>query len=245
MLLCLQMTAYARQPGRLVCDNWPPYEFEDGDTVQGFSTDVVRAVYKDMGVPIESITVLPWKRALTDLEQGKADALFSANDSPIRRRFAHFPTEPLAVSPWIVWSRKGDVPPTMDALKGRRVGVVIGFNYTPEFWDFITLYCHVQQVATDESNFLKLAQNRIDFTVAELHNGMYLLNKLALTGILPRPNLEIMRNGVYLIFNRKLVDQTFVKSFSDRLRIFKTGAAYRKLRLKYFGTEAQANELVP
>lgn len=40
----------------------PPFQMLEGNTVTGFSTEVVRAIFKDAGIDMP-ITIFPWKRA--------------------------------------------------------------------------------------------------------------------------------------------------------------------------------------
>jgi len=221
-------------PIRLACDIWPPYQMETRDGLTGFSTEVVKAVLKEMDVEIESIEPYPWKRALTFLEHGFKDGLFSANFTPERETFAIYPKEMIVESPWVIWSRGNDAITSLDDLKGKTVGVVIGYSYTDEFWDFIQTYCTVDKVTTDEINFKKLHNGRIFATVAEYGNGMYLANKLGFTDIRPQKQVVIKEDGLYMMFNRDNVSQGFVDDFSERLAKFKTTDAYKALYQRYF-----------
>ncbi len=85
-------------PSRLVCDIWPPYQMETPDGINGFATEMVKAVYKRLDTPIVSLKSFPWKRALSILESGHADALFSANYTPNRDVYARYSEEKLGSS---------------------------------------------------------------------------------------------------------------------------------------------------
>lgn len=237
MILYSALFGSAQQPVRIVCDLWPPYQYMEGKTLTGFSTEIVKAVYSEMGITAEQITAVPWKRALSIVESGHADALFSANLTQDRTTFARYPDEPIFDAPWVIWTRKGDVVTSLEALKGKRVGVVLGYSYTTEFWKFIETYCNVERVSTDEVNFKKLEFGRLDATVAEYGNGIHLTRKLGLKSVTPNPKVEIKRDGLYMLFNREHVDEAIVNDFSNTLRKFKTTPAYRALREKYFGPD--------
>ena len=234
MLLDRILPVTAQTPARLVCDIWPPYQFKQAGHLSGYSTDMVREVYASMGITSETITPFPWKRALTIVETGNADALFSANFTADRLTFARYPEEPLFETPWIIWTHKGRSVASLEDLKGKRVGVVIGYSYTPEFWQFIETYCTVEKVSLDEINFKKLEFGRIDATVAEYGNGLHLLRTLRLQSVVPQPEVEIKRDGLYILFNRKNVPQSFVDEFTKKLKEFKKSARHKELREKYF-----------
>lgn len=237
LLTCSAQGAFAQQALRLVCDLWPPYQYKVGDDITGFSTEMVREVYASMGITTEQITPYPWKRAIAIVEHGHADGLFSANYTEDRKTFAWYPEEPLFQAPWVIWTRKGDIITSLEDLKGKRVGVVMGYSYTPEFWQFIETYCSVEKVSLDETNFKKLEFGRLDATVAEYGNGLFLKRKFALQYVTPRLDLEIKRDGLYIIFSRDTVPESFVKEFTNKLRQYKTSEDYLLLRKKYFGPE--------
>jgi len=236
LLLTWASLAPAAEPVRLVCDEWPPYQLQTKDGVTGFAVETVSAVFKAMDVPIESINAYPWKRALTDLEQGQADALFSANYTAERETFARYPEEPIVMSPWVIWTRKGDKPASLETLKGRKVGVVLGYSYTKEFWNFITANCTVETVTADKINFLKLENGRLDATVAEYGNGMHLMQTMGLKDIVPASDIVIKADGLYIIFRKERFPESFTKQFSDELRRFKQTGEYKALQAQYFGT---------
>lgn len=236
-LLCTPLPGAAQQPTTLVCDIWPPYQMNRGDELIGFSTEMVKGVYASLGVSTPQITSLPWKRALATLAQDHADGLFSANYIREREFFATYPEEPLFEAPWIIWTRSGHKVTSLHDLKGKRVGVVIGYSYTTEFWNFIETNCDVQKVSKDENNFRKLALGRLDATIAEYGNGLFLKKKYGLETVIPNPEVEIKRDGLYMAFNKKRVSDSFVGEFSEALKQFKTTERYTDLWIKYFGTE--------
>lgn len=239
LVLMLIPAISQHQPYKLVCDIWPPYQMDTADGVTGFSTELVQAVFSRMDVTTEPVQGYPWKRAMSILEHGRADGLFSANLTEDRKLFALYPDEPLFESPWILWTPDSSKISTLDDLKGKTVGVVAGYSYTPEFWAFIETFCTVETVSSDEINLKKLAYRRLDATVTEYGNGYHLARTFKLDSIKPHPDIVIKTDGLYIMFNKTNVSESFVGRFSDELRRFKTTAAYRALRHKYFGKEPE------
>lgn len=238
LLVMLVSTARAGEPTSLVCDIWPPYQMRSPQGVTGFSVDVVNAVYKRMGVSIDKIEAFPWKRALEMVQHDNAQALFSANFSRDREVFALYPNETLIESPWIIWTRRRDHFTTLDDLKGKRIGVVLGYSYTPEFWEFIEIYCSVKVVHSDDINFKKLSAGRLDATIAEYGNGYFLSQSLKLDNLKPNFDLTIKEDGLYVLFNRKSVPDNFVEKFSNTLKAYKSTDEYSELRKKHFGSQS-------
>lgn len=219
----------------LVCDIWPPYQVKGQDGLEGFSVEVVKAVYFRMGRETPDIVAFPWKRAVDMVKHQRALGIFSVNYTDDRAFFMRYPEEPLVVSPWVVWTRKGDRLESLDDLKGRKVGVVLGYSYTDEFWDFIEKHADVEQVHSDQVNFHKLHAGRLDAVIAEFGNGYHLKTTLGMDRIEPNRNIVVKKDGLYIAFSRDVVSQDFVNAFSRELKAFKKTQGFYQLRQKYFG----------
>ncbi len=226
-------TSKADRTVTLVCDIWPPYQFKTEEGLTGFSVETVRAVYKRLGIPIDDIKSFPWNRALEMVQFGEATALFSANFTPDREMYTFYPEEVLVDSPWVIWTKDRDDIKTLEDLKGKTIGVVLGYSYTPEFWDFIETYCKVEKVHSDEINFTKLSFGRLDAIVAECGNGIYLTKKIGDPSIRPQPDITIKNEGLYIIFSRSSESKEFVEMFSTELRKFKKTEEFKALKKKY------------
>ena len=224
----------AKRGVRLVCDIWPPYQMDTKAGYSGLSVDVVRAVYARLGVEDVEIMALPWKRAMEMVRYGDADGLFSANRTPEREAYLYYPEEPLFESAWEIWTRHGTEVRSLEDLRGMTVGVVLGYSYTPEFWDFIRAHCTVEEVATDDVNFRKLAEGRIDAVAAEYGNGLTLATPLH-ADLHANPGLKIKEDGLFIVFSRDHTTEDAVRTFSDELKAFKKTEAYLILHEKYLG----------
>ena len=220
----------------LICDSWPPYQIVEHGQVTGFSTEVVRNVLSKMAVEINGLESVPWKRAMVMIKEGDADGLFSINYSKERAIFAHYPQHAIANSPWVIWVRDKDNLgiKSLEDLKGKTIGIVRGYSYTSEFFDFIKTQASSDEVTSDEQNFLKLHAERVDAIVAELGNGLYILNKLGYQNISPLLDAPIKTDGLYIIFNKTNISKTFADAFSTELGKFKSDPLYKKLYDKYF-----------
>ncbi|WDP87554.1 MAG: transporter substrate-binding domain-containing protein [Desulfobacter sp.] len=207
----------------ILCDIWPPYQTVENGRLSGFSTKIVSIVFKRMGADVATFKPYPWKRAILMIERGKADALFSANFTKARADFAFYPDEPIVTSPWVIWGNKDNKIEfrSFDDLYGKTVGIVRGYSYTPEFWNFAKKYNVYVEVPNDEMNFKKLNAGRIDFALAEFGNGVHIVKRLNLNKIIPFVKNPVKTDGLYIIFNKKTVSTSFVNAFSKELKKLK------------------------
>lgn len=225
-------------------DVWPPYQYTEGPDdkrVTGFSTEVVRAVFQRMKVEIDGgIQLYPFARMERLVLEGKIDAIYSIAFNERRSEYCHFPDEPIINSLWVLFIRKEDDGvlkfSSYKDLEGKRIGVVRGYTYSPEFWQFLQTQRHLADVATnDEQNFRKLILQRVDYVAAEYANAAALLNELTLTGrVIPLMQRPIRTTRLHIIFNKKTVSKKFVDEFSAQLKAFKTSAEYREIYARYF-----------
>ena len=90
-------------------------------------------------------------------------------------------------------------------MKGKRIGVVRGYAYTPDFWQFLKTEKNYESVTHDEQNFKKLNSGRIDFVIAEYRNALMLLKKKGLSDeIKPLLSHPVYTTDLYIILKRYL-----------------------------------------
>ncbi|WP_147819920.1 transporter substrate-binding domain-containing protein [Salidesulfovibrio onnuriiensis] len=219
---------------RIVYDQWPPYEYTDSrQRPAGISYEVTRAVLKAMGIEISSAKGVPWSRGLQMLELGQADILLSGIRCPKREKFALFPSESMLTAQWRVFvpcfrSREHQYT-SLESLRGKRVGVVQDYAYSPTLLKRLGEIAETQTVLTDEANFRKLMENRIDAALCDHRNGLWLSHQLGLEcDVCPAPFL-LEEQRIYTLFSKETVNKSFIGRFSEELRIFKTTPEYGRI----------------
>jgi len=226
----------------IATDEWNPYEYTGADgVVTGFSTEVVRAVLAGMNIGIaeDHIGMHPFARLEQYVIDGTVDAAYSLSRTEKREGACYFPAEPIINSRWVLFIRKSDEGrlgfTSFEDLKGRSVGVVRAYAYTPEFWACLEEEGNGSAVTSDEQNFRKLAAGRIDYVAAEYGNASGVIKELGLAGrIVPLSDNPIAEKELYLIFNKRKVSRSLVDDFSDALRAFKSTPEYDRLYRSYF-----------
>jgi polar amino acid transport system substrate-binding protein len=237
ILALFPITAHAQRLSLgVICDEWPPYQIVEGNRISGFSTEIVKIVFARMNIDFISIKAYPWERAIKMIEQGAADALFSANYTKNRAEFAHYPEETIVDSPWVMWVREetGLTFGSLSDLIGKKVGVVRGYSYTSDFLDYVRTHTLYEEVANDEQNFRKLNSGRVHYIVAELRNGTHILRSLGFDKIIPLAKNPVKFDGLYLIFNKKNVPKSIADQFSVELGKLKQEPVYRTLYKTHF-----------
>lgn len=219
-------------------DDFPPYEFEKNGEVTGLCTEIVKKVIQRLNMDVNSLKIYPWKRGMFNLEHGIIDALYTAGRDKEREKKFIYPSEELIMTRWVLFIKKKDTNilkfDSLKDLRGKKIGVTLGYNYTPEFWDFLKQEQNYEEVRTNAQNFKKLAASRLDYVVSEYGVGLFILKKLKLNDkITALLNNLIKIEPQYIMFSRKTITEGFVRKFSDELTTFKTTSQYQIIMDKY------------
>jgi len=224
----------------LQCDSTPPWIYFDKteNRVVGLWAAMVRGAMKSMGEKHEEFTIFPWARLLEMGLKGELDGVFGATINEERMKVMWFPEEPLMEDPWVLWIRKADVGKlkftSFEDLKGHTVGLVRGYNYTKEFWDFVKAEKNYEEVTHDAMNLRKLVEGRVDYAVAALRFGGYTAREEGfLEQVVPLTEKTIVNSVFYIMFNKGKVSQEWVQKFSEHLKKFKGTDEYAKLLVQY------------
>lgn len=80
-----------------VCtSNWAPYSFQDGAEVKGIHVDLLKEALESLHLSYQ-FKVLPWSRALVELQEGICDVAFSGSKQADREAYAFYLDEPLEI----------------------------------------------------------------------------------------------------------------------------------------------------
>ncbi len=127
--------------------DFAPYCYKKGDTVeklkevippgsdssqlQGYSWDVVRESFHEMGYTI-TLLIAPWARAMSYTKKGKADVIFPAIKTKEREKIFYYSKEAVDETNIVVYfpeNSKLDMKNGFDSLNGIRIGTVRGWAY--------------------------------------------------------------------------------------------------------------------
>jgi len=69
--------------------NYAPYEMQQGNKLRGFHIELIETVANELGIMVR-FESYPWKRALTMVKQGKADAISFVGKDIARSQYIYF-----------------------------------------------------------------------------------------------------------------------------------------------------------
>lgn len=223
---------------RLVTEVYVPYSFEERGQVVGVGTDVVKEVFRRLGMKTE-IQVLPWTRALQMTYDGEADGIFCAFYSEDRARYLDYPHEALAYESQLVFTKEGATiafDGTLDSLAPYTIGVMQDYFYGDEF-DRRRLAgtLDVQSVTDMQTNIRKLLDGRIDVLIDHRLSNQYYLKQMGLSGGVEEQTVLFREPaGLYLAFSKKRqVDPDFINRINEEIKKMKDDGTYQEIVDRY------------
>jgi len=208
------------------------FEYRDG-LPSGLFADVLRQAMADAGWRVE-FRMRPWARCFDEVRNGESDGLFSIYRLDERERLFLYSKVPLFVAEEHVYVSKGhafDARHWRAALKGKRVGIIIGSYHGAAFAEAEAqhLFASIERVVSTDNLVEMVAAGRLDaiFSTNEL-----MAHAEADTGKgreieRTEPAVELM--PTFLAFTRKR-DMTNIRdAFDASLRKMKEDGRYEAL----------------
>lgn len=149
---------------------------ESSTEIQGFSWDVVRESFHEMGYTID-LVVVPWARAVSLLQNSHVDLLFPTGKNSERLKLYDYSNESVNEVNYLVYvDANNPINWTgLESLRGLTIGVKRGFNYGNQ-WNSID-YVEKYSVGRISEGFGMLSQGRIDGFLGYEMNWDYVINK--------------------------------------------------------------------
>ncbi|MBB5204296.1 polar amino acid transport system substrate-binding protein [Inhella inkyongensis] len=221
-------------PLRVAAESFPPFTHQADGRVQGLDVELVSRVMAGLGQTLE-ISILPWKRALLDLEEGVLDAVLGVSRGGLNEReeMLAFPDEPLSTA-YSHFYFRADRPFLFDGLftlKGKRVAVLAGYRHPPDF--SAASYFQREASATHEQSLRKLLAGRVDLALVHAAVGEYLIQREGWSEQLRADAAPIAPGRLYMGFSRQRGHALLAERFGLALQRYKRGPEYRQMLARY------------
>jgi polar amino acid transport system substrate-binding protein len=191
-------------------DPWPPFVLgkEGSESTEGIGVDLMRAIFNRIDGVSVKIPLVPWKRALNLVEQGKADAIPLLYKTAERELVMDF-SDALFPSQDLVWYSKTHFPNGLewkvtDDFKPYAMGVVTGYNYSKE----IDKAINEREIKTVKAKNVKqllimLSGGRVDVAIANKVVGAALIKKEFKNRNIISMKKPVAEDNYYMAFSKK------------------------------------------
>lgn len=219
--------------------NWEPFWVMGADsTPSGFDIDVMEAVVKEAGFTIEHTPyVMPWKRHLFEIEEGKIDLASGASYNEERAAYAYF-IGPIRYEYIALYVRKNESKKyPINTFEGLltlpkiRVGAEIGSIYGTTVDTVLEkLGTRVQRLPDfRDKNRLKLHSGRLDCIISYPAFEALYGDTLIEQHPLPVQNV----GGIYIMLSKKGNSSEVYEALKAGLETVKTNGVYDSIITNY------------
>ena len=208
-------------------DDYPPFYYQQGDTLQGFSVEVLQAVATELGLSLQWQR-LPWSRVVQHVASGKADVITVFYKTDARAEQFYYSSESYLRDPIVLLCAQ----PCQTAFDGnlaslaqQPVAVVRDFSYGP-LLDRLE-FSRAAVVDSDPMLFKQLIKQRLQLGIASLITVRHApeLKQAADKVQVLYPVLDYV--DIYFAFSRQsTVTPELVGRFDQALQRYKKTDAY-------------------
>jgi polar amino acid transport system substrate-binding protein len=179
----------------------PPYAYQEGGEIVGMDVDVVNLFCEKKGIT-PTYRPVPWKRALTEAQQGRAHGVMSLFRTEERENFLYYPKTPVNSVRTVVVGRKADdrTINELEDLKELRIGVLHAWQYGPEFDNMTGLN---KVLCRDKEELLKLLdRERVDVIIDSEDVFNFNVKKYGLSSAKFEVLHQIRENPIFVAFSK-------------------------------------------
>ena len=221
----------------VVTDNFPPYNYEEGDKIKGLSSEVVQAVVRETGV-IADFKMYPWARAYKMAKSEKNTLIYSIARTPERENLFKWVGSIIQMNAYFYKNKtRRDINASkMEDLFPYTVGVMRSGSSQQSLseWGFKKL----EPVVNTEQNIRKLNANRIELLITDEITFIYTVKKI---GLAPENfekvyNLDKLSPVLFMAFSKQTSDR-LVDKFRKSLEKVKAEGEYDSILKRYLSSE--------
>ena len=236
----------------IIAEEFAPYEFVRDGKVVGIDIDLSNRIFRKMGYEPE-YKIMPWKRAWYYVQEGMADIILTTSRKAPREPYVWYPEEDMWQGDFVFFYKKGRFNPDQLSLNfakkhGLKIGIIHGNSYHKQLWEHFpyrdgsrefmgdlslnVVNPQLVPVETLKQNILKVADGRVDLTIATTTYGQYTAKLLGLSDQIDNSSTALYSKRYPLAFIKKSSHpdiEKIYRAFDSELRALKETGEYDKI----------------
>lgn len=213
----------------------PPFKIVEGESLSGINADVLQEILRGMNLKLK-IRKCPWKRCLTELENGNIDIFLGLFKTPEREKIYYY-CEP-------AYKNRSDKAFYLIAGEGHRIkkyedlytldiiGVTRGYKNFERFDKDDRL--PKAYVTEHHQNIMKLISGRVDAFIQTEEAADYLIKTQGYTDKIDKAPYKYSKiNPSYFVISRNSPFMSRKAEFEKNLALFIKQGLYKKISNKW------------
>lgn len=217
-------------------ENLPPLNYAEGGEAKGFSTELLQMMGQQAGIPI-TIEVLPWVRAMQQVQDRPGTLLFSLTRTPERETQFKWvgPISSRRIVLFKLAARKDLRTPHLQRLAGAKIGVVRESATARQMQaDGLSPGQELDLALDDTNNLRKLLAGRMEYMAMLDWAAAWQLQQVALPYSTLQPVLDYDVDRSYWFGLNPRTDESLVRRLQAALDSLRRDGRYERLRQRYF-----------
>ncbi len=208
---------------------YPPYMYGSPTDAKGIYPELIKTVFHRMKIMVD-IKALPWKRALRKGKEGQG-AIGGIYKNSKRVKLYDY-SEPIFKEKLAVYVKKGktfDFKKLSD-LKGKTVGVNLGWSYGQEFDKLRDKgLFKADEARGNWANLTKLTKGRVNCVVADQLSASQIIHQENFGSEIEKLLTPASVNNAYIVFAKNLNKRDLLNKFNSALAEIIKDGTYNKM----------------
>lgn len=215
-------------------DNWYPYQLRDENgEAYGAGYEILKEILQPLGMKVQLGESKPFKRLLTELEDGTTDVFVGLYFNEERKKKYNY-TKEFAVDEVKIFVSKERTFEFngFEDLKGKLGIINKGASYGNEF-EAAKEYLTLKEVNDVKQQYEMLMNGQVDYYISAYHNAMQNLKKEGFKGkIIPLPK-NVKENKVHFLVSKNSPLSDMIPQINEKLDKMKEDGVLDEIINKY------------
>jgi polar amino acid transport system substrate-binding protein len=183
---------------------YPPVMWKQGDEIIGVGPELMKLVFKPLGVTAKCPYRGDWYTVQDELKNSKIDALVGIYMTDERKAIMDF-SIPFTKDPVVIFVAKGKTFPfeKREDLIGKKGVSTTGDSFGQAFDAFISAKLDVKRSVTVKENFDKLLSGQADYFIFAMYSGNFEAKKLGMADKIEHLKKEASVENFYFAVSKK------------------------------------------
>jgi polar amino acid transport system substrate-binding protein len=211
---------------------YPPVMWKQGDEITGVGPELMKLVFKPLGVMVNCPYRGNWDTVQDELKNNKIDALVGVYMTDKRKAVMNF-SIPFTKDPVVIFVAKGKTFPfeKWEDLIGKKGVSTTGDSFGQAFDAFIAARLDVKRSVTVKENFDKLLSGQADYFIFAMYSGIFDAKKLGIADKIEHLKKEASVENFYFAVSKKSRFAPLIPKANKRIeKLVKDGTVDRLVK---------------
>ena len=210
---------------------YPAIAFKEGDSIKGAAPALVKAIAKNLNIPLESKYMGNWSEAQAAARDGKADMIVGVYFNDDRAKYLDYVKPAFVFDPVVAFVAKDKKFPYKGKkdLIGKKGATNKGESYGTKFDAFMKDKLTVARTDGLEDAFKDLVAGKVDYVLAGYYPGDAKLSRMGIDDKVEALEPALLSAEMFLAFSKKSPCASMASKFGQGITELTTDGSFNKM----------------